>query len=140
MPSPVQLWAENGRQLLSYFEADSDLVALAMRAGELVELRRIPALGWTPTVRAGTVVSGDQFVASSQKRDWLSRAFDASAVDMEGAAIAQVAHLRGVPWVLVRCNSDVADENAYADMARFSDYAAGNAAALALKMVELWTA
>jgi len=139
IPSPVQLWTENDRQLVTYFEADNELVELALQAGERIEFQQIPTLGRTPTVEAGTVVSGDQFVASTQKRDWLSRTFDASAVEMEGGAIAQIAYLRGVPWVLVRCNSDRADEDAYADIARFSDYATSNLAALVLKMVEIWT-
>ena len=140
IPSPVQLWTENDRQLVTYFEADNELVGLALQAGEQVEFRQVPMLDRTPIVKAGTVLSGDQFIASSQKRDWLSRTFDnASAVDMEGAAMAQVAYLHGMPWVLVRCNSDRADENAYADIDTFSDYAENNATALVLKMVEIWT-
>jgi adenosylhomocysteine nucleosidase len=138
IPSPVQLWTENDRQLVTYFEADNELIGIALQAGGQVEFRQVPTLGRTPIVKSGTVLSGDQFIASSQKREWLSRTFDnASAVDMEGAAIAQVAYLHGVSWVLVRCNSDRADENAYSDMARFSDYAGNNAAALVLKMIEI---
>jgi adenosylhomocysteine nucleosidase len=140
IPSPIQIWTENDRQLVTYFEADNELVELALQAGEQVEFRQVPTLDRTPIVRAGTILSGDQFVTSSQKRDWLNRTFDnASAVDMEGAAMAQVAYLHGMPWVLVRCNSDRADDNAYADIARFSDYAENNVAALVLKMVEIWT-
>ena len=41
----------------------------------------------------GRVVSGDQFVASSEVKDELIREFAGSCTEMEGAAIAQAAYL-----------------------------------------------
>jgi adenosylhomocysteine nucleosidase len=56
-------------------------------------------------------VSGDQIVTSSEIRDALLRDFpDAVCVDMETAAIAQVAQQNGLPWGAVRVTSDSADE------------------------------
>jgi adenosylhomocysteine nucleosidase len=62
-------------------------------------------------VRTGLVLTGDQIVASRAVRDALSREFpDGVCVDMETAAIAQVAHQNGLPWGAVRVTSDSADE------------------------------
>lgn len=61
--------------------------------------------------RAGLVLTGDQIVTSSKVRDALAREYpDAACIDMETAAIAQVAHQNGVPWSALRVTSDTADE------------------------------
>ena len=49
----------------------------------------------------GRVVSGDQFVASSEVKDELIREFAGSCTEMEGAAIAQAAYLNYVPFVVL---------------------------------------
>jgi adenosylhomocysteine nucleosidase len=62
-------------------------------------------------VRSGLVLTGDQIVASRKVRDALVHDFpDGVCVDMETAAIAQVAHQNGLPWGAVRVTSDSADE------------------------------
>jgi adenosylhomocysteine nucleosidase len=59
----------------------------------------------------GLVVTGDQIITSAKIRDALAHEFaDAVCVDMETAAIAQVAHQNGVPWSGIRITSDSADE------------------------------
>jgi adenosylhomocysteine nucleosidase len=61
--------------------------------------------------RAGIVLTGDQVVTSRTVRDALAREFpDAACIDMETAAVAQVALQNGVPWSAVRVTSDSADE------------------------------
>jgi len=61
--------------------------------------------------QAGLVLTGDQIVTSRQVRDALLREFpDGECLDMETAAIAQVAHQNGVPWSGLRVMSDSADE------------------------------
>jgi adenosylhomocysteine nucleosidase len=60
---------------------------------------------------AGLVLTGDQIVTSRQVRDALLREFpEGMCLDMETAAIAQVAHQNGVPWSALRVMSDSADE------------------------------
>ena len=44
---------------------------------------------------------------------------DALAVEMEGAALAQVCHDFGVPYAVVRTVSDRADNSAHVDFSRF---------------------
>ena len=65
-------------------------------------------------VRAGLVVTGDWFVDSKEKMRAIASHFpDAMAIDMESAAIAQVCHRYGVPFVSLRIVSDMplADEH-----------------------------
>ncbi|MBC8747820.1 MULTISPECIES: 5'-methylthioadenosine/adenosylhomocysteine nucleosidase [Paraburkholderia] len=66
-----------------------------------------------PRVHRGLIVSGDQFVASAAAVAALRDALpDALAVEMEGAAIAQVCFEYGVPCAVVRTISDTADDHA----------------------------
>jgi len=58
-------------------------------------------------VRFGTYASGDTFVNDEATRDRLI-GLGAIAVDMECAAVAQVAELHGLPWLVAKGISDVA--------------------------------
>jgi adenosylhomocysteine nucleosidase len=79
-----------------------------------------------PRVHRGLVISGDQFVASAQAVGALRDAQpEALAVEMEGAAIAQVCHEYGVPCAVVRTISDTADEHASTSFASFLTDIAG---------------
>jgi adenosylhomocysteine nucleosidase len=72
------------------------------------------------SLHRGLVVSGDRFVATSAESRALQAALpDALAVEMEGAAIAQVCHDYGVPFAAMRTISDRADDAAHGDFARF---------------------
>lgn len=72
------------------------------------------------TLHRGLVVSGDRFVSTSAESRALRLALpDALAVEMEGAAFAQVCHDYGVPFAAVRTISDRADDAAHGDFLRF---------------------
>ncbi|HZV92218.1 MAG TPA: 5'-methylthioadenosine/adenosylhomocysteine nucleosidase, partial [Caldimonas sp.] len=74
----------------------------------------------SPRVHRGLVVSGDRFVASgAESAELRHRLPDALAVEMEGAALAQVCHDFGVPFAVVRTISDRADDSAHVDFSRF---------------------
>lgn len=73
-------------------------------------------------VHRGLVVSGDRFVASAAESFALQQALpDAMAVEMEGAAFAQVCRDYGVPFAAVRTVSDRADDEAHGDFLTFID-------------------
>ena len=63
----------------------------------------------------GIIASGDCFVSSMEKKLKIRDIFNAIAVEMEGAAIAQTANANGVPCVIIRAVSDLADDNAAKD-------------------------
>ena len=73
-----------------------------------------------PRVHKGFIASGDQFVNAAGDCDTLRHHLpDVLAVEMEGAAVAQVCHDFGVPYVVLRTISDRADESAHIDFPRF---------------------
>ena len=57
----------------------------------------------------GVVASGDQFVASAEKRTYIRTAFHASCAEMEGAAVGQVCYTADVPFLVLRALSDDAN-------------------------------
>lgn len=86
-----------------YFQADSKLVQQVVDAGQMVG----------QTSRVGLIVSGDQFIGSQQQKDQILQDFpDALTVEMEGAAVGQVATQFKIPFVIIRAMSDVGDDQA----------------------------
>jgi len=80
-------------------------------------------------VVGGAGVSGQAFVDNAALRGWLSTAFQAQAVDMESAAVAQVAYANHVPFIAFRSLSDLAGGDPGANQARtFFQLAADNSA------------
>ncbi|MCC2674484.1 MAG: mtnN [Ramlibacter sp.] len=70
----------------------------------------------------GLVASGDRFVSSASESQALMHALpDVLAVEMEGAAFAQVCRDYGVPFAAVRTISDRADDAAHGDFLSFID-------------------
>ena len=73
-----------------------------------------------PALHEGLIVSGDRFVATAAASAALRAELpDALAVEMEGAAVAQVCHDYGIPFAAVRTISDRADDSAHVDFTRF---------------------
>lgn len=73
-----------------------------------------------PRLHQGLLISGDRFVATTAESAALQRELpDALAVEMEGAAFAQVCDDFGVPLAVVRTISDRADDTAHVDFPRF---------------------
>jgi adenosylhomocysteine nucleosidase len=73
-----------------------------------------------PAVHLGLVASGDRFVSSDAESRALRLALPgALAVEMEGAAIAQVCYDYAVPFGAVRTISDRADDSAHIEFGAF---------------------
>ena len=64
-------------------------------------------------VARGLVLSGDQFMGPAQLEDLRRRFPDALAVEMEGAAVAQVCIESGTPYAVVRSISDDGTADAF---------------------------
>jgi len=87
------------------------------------------------TVHCGLIASGDRFVSGAHEsrilqEGLLAAGFSPLAVEMEGAAVAQVCFDYGVPFAAVRTISDRADDQAHVDFPTFvaevaSRYACG---------------
>lgn len=96
----------------SIFKADKELVQLAKAACEKAN----------PDIHCyvGKVVSGDQFIASAEKKDFLIDTFHGMCAEMEGAAMAQVAYLNQIPFLIIRAISDKADNSGHEDYSVFA--------------------
>ncbi len=80
-------------------------------------------------VHSGLIASGDRFVNGAQEVATLVNGLRAAghvplAVEMEGAAVAQVCADHGVAFAAVRTISDRADDTAHVDFAQFVDQVA----------------
>jgi adenosylhomocysteine nucleosidase len=96
----------------SRFATDATLTAQLLRAAQ--------ASGIATTLHQGLIASGDRFVATSaESRALQAELPDALAVEMEGAAVAQVCHDYGIPFAAMRTISDRADDAAHTDFTRF---------------------
>lgn len=111
------------------FSGDKALLSLAERAYEAL----------APDFRCirGTVATGEQFIAGKAVKEDIASRLHPDCVEMEGGAIGHTAHINGVPFVVIRSISDNADDGAGMSFENFMHKAAGNSAALVLKMLEL---
>lgn len=102
------------------FACDAALAALlhgAVHAG-------LGRLDLSATVHQGLIASGDRFVSAAAEAQGLHAALTAAghpplAVEMEGAAVAQVCHDYGIPFAAMRTISDRADDTAHVDFPKF---------------------
>lgn len=85
----------------------------------------------------GTIVSGDQFISSKEKKKELVDTFDAVATEMEGASIGHVCYMNGVPFGVLRAISDSADDEADMSFNEFCDMAAENSLKVILGFLEI---
>lgn len=111
-----------------WLKADPKLVRLAMEVGE--------DLGFQGRIHQGGVLTGDQAIVSEEKRKWLWETFRGDCVEMEGAAVAKVCQLNGIPFLIVRAISDSATEEAEAEFKQSLAQAAADAAKVVLGMLE----
>ncbi|MFL0195530.1 5'-methylthioadenosine/adenosylhomocysteine nucleosidase [Clostridium sp. WILCCON 0269] len=74
----------------------------------------------------GRIVTGDEFVSSTEKVKYLYEEFNALACEMEGGSIAQVAYLNNIPFVVIRSISDNANNGASMEYEKFAPIAIEN--------------
>ena len=90
---------------VSDFVADEEMIRAAKEAfatiGEAKGKRLI----------TGRIASGDQFIGAGEKKRAIIEVCSPACVEMEGAAVAHACYLCGVPFVVIRCMSDMADES-----------------------------
>ena len=62
-------------------------------------------------IKIGTIASGDIFCTELNMKEKIRSKFDADAIEMEGAAIAQVCKLDNIPFIVIRSISDKPNGN-----------------------------
>lgn len=109
------------------FKADKELVELATKACEsLTDIKSY----------VGRIVSGDQFIASVEKVQYLEKEFNALSCEMEGASIAHVCYSNNIPFVIIRSISDNANNGAHIDFEKFTPVAVKNSTSIIKEMIK----
>ena len=123
----ITYWDVRAKQLAgtfpyqAWFSADADWVKRFADAA--------------PQAFVGRIVTGDGFVAEKQQKAQLRADYQALCVEMEGAAIAQAAFVNQVPFVMLRCISDLAADATGADYAAYEKLAAQKVADLLVQVL-----
>lgn len=86
------------------FKADEKLISTAEKAFSQISASKEHKLV------KGKIASGDQFIASAEKKNWIKQNFTPVCVEMEGTPIAHACFLNNIPYIIVRCMSDMADD------------------------------
>ena len=105
------------------FKADPAMVEAAVKAAG--------------TAHVGTILTGDDFIDSHEKKAKIAENHQGLCLEMEGAAIAHVCFVNKVPFVIIRCISDMADGSATTDFDEFGMIAADKSADITEKMMAL---
>lgn len=114
-------------QLPPAFEADKRLVEIAEEAAKEINQAQVVK---------GLIATGDSFMNDPKRVEDIQDKFPGlQAVEMEGAAIAQVAYQFGVPFVVIRSLSDIAGKKSEVSFDQFLDKAALHSSALVTKIV-----
>lgn len=87
-----------------YLESDSELVKKMENT-----IKKINNIDFK--IMVGTIASGDIFCTEEEMKDKIRNKFNADAIEMEGAAIAQVCKLDNVPFIVIRGISDSPNGN-----------------------------
>ena len=109
-----------------FVESDRGLRALAKKVATKNGLKLIE----------GTIATGDQFVASNERKEFILSTFQADAIEMEGASVAVVCDALNVPFFILRAISDTANDDAGVDFDEFMVGSAKISANFILDMVE----
>ncbi|GMO50205.1 MAG: 5'-methylthioadenosine/adenosylhomocysteine nucleosidase [Treponemataceae bacterium] len=110
----------------SVFKADERLILAAENAASQLNPR--------PAIHKGRIATGDIFVASGEAKARIQRLCAPLCVEMEGAAIAHVCAVNGVPFVIIRSISDMADDTGGSDYVFNEQSAAETSASLVIAM------
>ncbi|OOR98356.1 5'-methylthioadenosine/S-adenosylhomocysteine nucleosidase [Haemophilus paracuniculus] len=106
--------------------ADAQLAELARKETEKAGFNAV----------SGLICSGDLFVNGAEMIAKIRQDFPTvAAVEMEAASIAQVCHAFGVPFVVVRAISDVADKESHLSFDEFLPLAAEKSSTIVVKML-----
>jgi len=109
-----------------YVESDKDLRALA----------KIVASKMGIELHEGIIATGDQFIASEEKKEFIAKTFNADALEMEGASVAVVCDALDVPFFILRSISDAADMDAGFNFEEFVESSAKISAEFLMKMLD----
>ncbi|WP_294431165.1 5'-methylthioadenosine/adenosylhomocysteine nucleosidase [uncultured Treponema sp.] len=113
------------------FEADKKLIESAIKAFESSDFSK------SHKMIEGRIATGDQFISEKSVKSRIANEFAPACVEMEGAAIAHACYLNKIPFVILRCMSDMADDLSSNGYDFNEPVAAEMSARVVEKMIEL---
>lgn len=84
----------------------------------------------------GIIATGDQFVHSNDRKEFIEKTFKADALEMEGASVAVVCDSLNIPFFILRAISDSANMDASFDFDEFLEKSAVISANYLIKIVD----
>lgn len=87
-----------------YFNSDNQLIEQMKKA-----IKKLDNIDFN--ILIGRIASGDIFCTDMNMKEKIRNKFEADAIEMEGAAIAQVCQLDNIPFIVVRGISDSPNGN-----------------------------
>ena len=111
-----------------YVESDSKLI-------EKIEQTIVDLQDKEFKIKIGTIASGDIFCTEIKMKEKIRNKFEADAIEMEGAAIAQVCKLDNVPFIVIRSISDNPNGNNNITFDQFLEKAAKRCALIIEKFM-----
>ncbi len=87
-------------------------------------------------IHTGNILTGDQFINSSQKLYELKNEFNGMACEMEAGSIGQVCYLNNVDFGIIRSISDLANENSTGDFKSFIKKSSQNSALILSEFIK----
>jgi adenosylhomocysteine nucleosidase len=128
---------DNGREVENAFSPPKVLLSKADAALASYHGPQVTANGETYSVKArrGVVSSSDLFGVTQQRIDQLRSLFHTDIMEMESAPLGHVCETLGVPYLIVRAGSNVAQEAPNDDYLRLGPIAAREAAKFSLHLL-----
>ncbi len=115
-------------QMPASFSAHPALIAAAEHS--------IQTLGYCQT-KTGLIATGDSFICDPARIAIIRQHFPTMlAVEMEGAAIAQVCHMLQTPFVVIRSLSDIAGKESPQSFEAYLDIASKHSSAMVLELLQ----
>lgn len=129
---------DNGNEVENAFSPSPALLALADQAMATYKAPEVTAneATYAIRVRRGVVASSDLFGVTTRRIDSLRNHFHADIMEMESAPLGHVCETLGVPYVIVRAGSNVAQEAPNNDYLRLGPIAARQAALFSLHLLK----
>lgn len=129
---------DDGKEVENEFKPTPSLLAIAQQAMDSYEAQTVTANGITykNKVRYGVVASSDLFGVPQARIDSLRNKFKTDIMEMESAPLGHVCQTLGVPYLIVRSGSNVAQEAPNDDYLRLGPIAAREAAKFSLHLLK----
>lgn len=121
----------DGKEVLNEFQPSATMLAVAQKAIESYPPQTIvfdKATSYENTVRFGVVASSNLFGVPQVRIDFLREHFRTDIMEMESGPLGLVCQTFGVPYLIVRSGSNMAQEAPNDDYLRLSPIAAKEAA------------